>query len=148
MLAKKDDCEIKRKSLQKEAEWFELCLKLANKIRSLRESNLYDAHYKAKKKCLDQLRKYDETIRTLYANKTTLLRDRDNLDKDCATVQNKLSKQLTLYNRLKEEREQNAMHDFLEKVERFRLNHAAKIIQRNWRLYCTRVSSKKKKSRK
>lgn len=63
-------------------------------------------------------------------------------------LQDQLLIQRSLYERLKEEIELNTKKIFLANVEYFRRNHAAKIIQRNWKLYCARVPSKKRKNRK
>ena len=63
-------------------------------------------------------------------------------------IQDQLLIQRSLYKRLKEENELNRKRIFLANVEYFRRNHAAKIIQRNWKLYCARVPWKKRKSRK
>nr|XP_033329121.1 uncharacterized protein LOC117221913 isoform X2 [Megalopta genalis] len=148
-LARSYDREMNRKCVQEEeAGSFVTRPNFVKKTRNLRESNLHDAHYEARKRCLDRSKKYDETIGTLHVYKTTLLRDRDNLNRDRAIAENKIVEQLDLYNRLKEEQKSNATNVFLATVERFRLNRAAKIIQRNWRLYARRASSKKKRGRK
>lgn len=63
-------------------------------------------------------------------------------------LQDHLVAQRSLYKRLKEESELDVKRAFLANVEYFRANHAARIIQRNWKLYCARMSWKKRKSRR
>lgn len=63
-------------------------------------------------------------------------------------LKDQLIAQRNLYKQLKEEQELNEKKAFLEKIENFRRNHAAKIIQQNWKLYYMRVSMRKKKGRK
>lgn len=63
-------------------------------------------------------------------------------------LKDQLIAQRNLYKQLKEEQELNEKKAFLERIENFRRNHAAKIIQQNWKLYYMRVSMRKKKSRK
>lgn len=63
-------------------------------------------------------------------------------------LKDQLIAQRNLYKQLKEEQELNEKKAFLERIENFRRNHAAKIIQQNWKLYYMRVSMRKKKGRK
>lgn len=63
-------------------------------------------------------------------------------------LKDQLIAQRNLYKQLKEEQELNEKKAFLERIENFRQNHAAKIIQQNWKLYYMRVSMRKKKGRK
>lgn len=63
-------------------------------------------------------------------------------------LKDQLITQRNLYKQLKEEQELNEKKAFLERIENFRRNHAAKIIQQNWKLYYMRVSMRKKKGRK
>lgn len=63
-------------------------------------------------------------------------------------LKDQLVAQRNLYKQLKEEQELNEKKAFLERIEIFRRNHAAKIIQQNWKLYYIRISIRKKKGRK
>lgn len=49
---------------------------------------------------------------------------------------------------MKEEKEEALMKAFAEKIENFSKNRAAKIIQKTWREYRVRMSSKRKKKSK
>ncbi|XP_015437144.1 PREDICTED: IQ domain-containing protein D-like [Dufourea novaeangliae] len=148
MLANSCKYESKKKSVEKEVELSKLHSTFMGEIQNSQLSNLYHVRCKVRKRCLDQLAKYDENIKLLYTYEMTLLRDKDCLVKDYAAMQSKILEQHSLYNQLKEEQELNAMKASLAKVERFRLNRAAKLIQETWRSYCIRVCSKKKRSRK
>ncbi|KOC59981.1 hypothetical protein WH47_09162 [Habropoda laboriosa] len=79
----------------------------------------------------------------------TLLSEKDFLEKEYAIIQDRLIAQRSLYKGLKEEYESNRREAFLTKLKEFRRNRAAKIIQRNWRIYNARASYRKKwRSRK
>lgn len=133
--------------------------------------------YKARRRCLDQFEKYDRNIRSLYEYKLSLRIRQNLLNKEYAILQvcticlyiyllhiivrvikisvlvhiplqDRLVAQRSLYKQLKEESELDAKRSFLANVEYFRANHAARIIQRNWKLYCARMSWKKRKSRR
>lgn len=66
----------------------------------------------------------------------------------CDDLQGQLIAQRNLHKRLKEEKQLNAKKVFLAKMKYFYRNRAARIIQRNWKLYCMRMSWKKKKGKK
>ncbi|KOX76886.1 hypothetical protein WN51_10742 [Melipona quadrifasciata] len=104
--------------------------------------------YKMRKRYLDQFEKYDANIGSLYACKISLLLKKNCINERYIVIQDQLLIQRSLRERLKEEIELNTKKIFLANVEYFRRNHAAKIIQRNWKLYCARVPWKKRKSRK
>nr|XP_031840187.1 uncharacterized protein LOC116430341 isoform X3 [Nomia melanderi] len=87
VLSKNYKCNIKRRSLQKEADLHKSHLKFTNKIYNLQESNLRSVHSTVKKQCLDQLRMYDKTIKMLYTCEIALLRDKEGLEKDYAIIQ-------------------------------------------------------------
>ncbi|XP_053995985.1 uncharacterized protein LOC128885758 isoform X1 [Hylaeus anthracinus] len=140
--------EMRKKRIQNEAKSLEFHLKSAAMIHDLRKTDLYHTRFKTKKQYLDQLAKYDENIEKLYACKISLLVDKDSIEKEYVAIQNQLIGQRSLYNRLKEEHKQNVTKAFIGKLENFRRNRAARLIQQNWRSYCARVSAKKRKSRK
>ncbi|XP_029043243.2 uncharacterized protein LOC114876195 isoform X1 [Osmia bicornis bicornis] len=148
MLSRNLEHETRKKLLQMDVKLFEDRLKRTSNIRYSRRNELYDACLKAKKVCFDQLKRYDNNIGVLHTCKSTLLIDADVIEKEYFIVQNQLIPQRALYSQLKKECELNAREALLRKVEHYRRNRAAKIIQRYWRFYYIRVSWRKRKGRK
>ncbi|KAG6796655.1 hypothetical protein HZU73_08063 [Apis mellifera caucasica] len=140
--------KIKVKSMEMEIEKFDLRLKSNHETNQLEINDLYKKRYKMKKLYLDEMVKYDKDIESLYTYKSTLLTEKDCINNEYAIIQDQLITQRNLYKQLKEEQELNEKKAFLERIENFRRNHAAKIIQQNWKLYYMRVSMRKKKGRK
>ncbi|CAK9824898.1 hypothetical protein ANTRET_LOCUS2992 [Anthophora retusa] len=139
------ETDTRKKYIKTEMQLFDLRLKSVNEIRWWEKNDLRNARYKARKRCLDQLVKYDNVIGELYANKMTLLTEKDFVEKEYMITQDQLIEQCSLYKRLKEEYELNRREAFLTELKHFRRNRAAKIIQRQWRIYCARMSLKKKR---
>ncbi|XP_050490201.1 uncharacterized protein LOC126873399, partial [Bombus huntii] len=140
--------EVRKRSVEVEVEWFDLRLKSLDGICYLRMNDLCNERYKARRRCLDQFEKYDRNIGSLYVYKLSLRIRQNLLNEEYAILQDHLVAQRSLYKRLKEESELDVKRAFLANVEYFRANHAARIIQRNWKLYCARMSWKKRKSRR
>ncbi|XP_076249286.1 uncharacterized protein LOC143188747 [Calliopsis andreniformis] len=140
--------QVRDKCIEKEIHLMKLYLTTIIEAQHLKENYLYKKRSETKQRCLDQLAKYDNKIGTLYNYKTSLLQDKNITEKEYNIIQNQLIDQRVLYDRLKEEREVMMMKVFSAKLEIFRRNRAAKIIQRQWRSYCMRILLKKKKSRK
>ncbi|CAL7945402.1 unnamed protein product [Xylocopa violacea] len=140
--------EMRKKSIESEIKLFDLGLKIFDDINRLRMNDVYNERNKVKKRCLDQIAKYDRDIALLYMYKTSLTTKKDCTNKEYAAIQNQLIGQRILYKQLKEERELNIKKTFLAKLEQFRRNHAATVIQRKWKLYCVSRSWRKRKGRK
>ncbi|XP_076748712.1 uncharacterized protein LOC143422150 [Xylocopa sonorina] len=139
---------MRKKSIENEIKLFDLGLKIFDDINGLRMNDVYNERNKVRKRCLDQIAKYDRDIALLYTHKISLTTRKDCIKKECVTIQNQLIGQRILYKQLKEERELNIKKAFLAKLEQFRRNHAAKIIQQSWKSYCASKSWRKRKGRK
>ncbi|XP_060825286.1 uncharacterized protein LOC132912137 [Bombus pascuorum] len=140
--------EVRKRSVKVEVERFDLRMKSLDGICYLRMNDLCNERYKARERCLGQFEKYDRNIGSLYVYKLSLRIRQNLLNKEYAILQDHLVAQRRFHKRLKEESELDVRRAFLANVEYFRSNHAARIIQRNWKLYCARMSWKKRKSRR
>ncbi|CAK9809410.1 hypothetical protein ANTQUA_LOCUS6011 [Anthophora quadrimaculata] len=139
------ETDTRKNCIETEMQLFDFRLKSVNEIRWWEKNDLRNARYKARKRCLDELVKYDNVIRELYANKMTLLTEKDFVEKEYMITQDQLIEQRSLYKRLKKEYELNRREAFLMELKHFRRNRAAKIIQRRWRIYYAHMSLKKKR---
>ncbi|XP_012140480.1 uncharacterized protein LOC100875042 isoform X2 [Megachile rotundata] len=148
VLTKSLEHDVQKELMQVMAKSLESRSKYIGDIRYSKRNSIYDSCYEAKKECFDQLEKYSDDIERLHGCKSTLLTERDFIEKQRFVVQDQLITQRATYNQLKEERELNAKEAFSMKFQYFRQNRAARIIQRNWRFYCVRVSWKRRKGKK
>ncbi|XP_051171760.1 dynein regulatory complex protein 10 [Leptopilina boulardi] len=113
-----------------------------------REKIVHEAHLKSEKQLISSLINYDTNITALHLSKKELSSDLNNLIMEFKNLQDAYNTQATSYAILKQEKEEALMKAFAEKMENFSINRAAKIIQRTWREYRVRMSSKRKKKSK
>ncbi|CAK9804311.1 hypothetical protein ANTPLA_LOCUS3999 [Anthophora plagiata] len=141
------ETDRRKKCIETEMQLFDFRLKSVNEIRWWEKNDLRNARYKARKRCLDQLVKYDNVIGALYANKLTLLTEIDFVEKEYTITQDQLIEQRSLYKRLKEEYELKRREAFLTELKHFCRNRAAKIIQQQWRMYYARKRRGKRRGK-
>ncbi|CAD1474729.1 unnamed protein product [Heterotrigona itama] len=140
--------KARRRSIEREIEWLDHRSKSLGEMYRLRMDALCNERREMRKRHLDRLEEYDTNIESLYACKISLLLKKNCIDEEYVVLQDRLLVQRSLYERSKEENELNAEKIFLANVEYFRRNHAAKIIQRNWKLYRARVPLRKRRSKR
>ncbi|KAJ8668954.1 hypothetical protein QAD02_000213 [Eretmocerus hayati] len=120
-------------------------------LEALEKANL-DREYNLRKKCKKLERRhlvaksaYDQDLLKLDELKEALGKQLFVTNEHLEVLQNQFEMQESLYQDLREERELAIMKAFAEAMARFEKNRAARIIQRTWRAYYERVSSRRKK---
>ncbi|XP_012281679.1 IQ domain-containing protein D-like [Orussus abietinus] len=100
------------------------------------------------KRFLAILEEYDSEIGERHETMEKLTAKSNGLRDDLEQLRKEYASQEIIYNNLKEEKELAEMKAFTEKMDRFKENRAARIIQRAWKMYLERMAQKKKKKSK
>ncbi|EFN82163.1 hypothetical protein EAI_09562 [Harpegnathos saltator] len=170
MVNVKEQEEARQKLLQSEIDLAEWRLHNVVEFNAATEKILFDKCSEVEQEYTDLLSKYDRDIGACHSLLEKLSRENElvkaekkDMEVFCSIFisntfhmcdfielmllyrQEKLAVQRELYNRLKKEREITLMKAFTKKLEFFRRNRAAKVIQRAWRAYFERISLKKRR---
>ncbi|XP_011871499.1 PREDICTED: uncharacterized protein LOC105564030 [Vollenhovia emeryi] len=112
------------------------------------EKMLFDACAQVEREYITLLAKYDCDIGAFHKLAEELSRENEAVKGEIKEMEEKLIVQRELYASFKKEQELALMKAFAEKLELFRRNRAAKVIQRAWRAYLERISLKKRRKAK
>ncbi|XP_011143142.1 dynein regulatory complex protein 10 [Harpegnathos saltator] len=145
MVNVKEQEEARQKLLQSEIDLAEWRLHNVVEFNAATEKILFDKCSEVEQEYTDLLSKYDRDIGACHSLLEKLSRENELVKAEKKDMEEKLAVQRELYNRLKKEREITLMKAFTKKLEFFRRNRAAKVIQRAWRAYFERISLKKRR---
>ncbi|KAL6257141.1 hypothetical protein P5V15_012073 [Pogonomyrmex californicus] len=145
MLIVREREEAQKKLLQSEVDSADCRLHGIIEFNATNEMKLFDMCAKVEQEYTTVLAKYDCDIGAFHALMEKLSEDHEAIKAEIRNMEDQLTVQRTLYVRYKKEREIALMKAFTEKLEFFRYNRAAKIIQRAWRAYFERISLKKRR---
>ncbi|XP_029173447.1 dynein regulatory complex protein 10-like [Nylanderia fulva] len=148
MLIVAEEEEMRMKSSQAEIDSAKCKLYDVMEFNAEAERKLFDVCAKVERKYLDLLAKYDRDIGGFHASMEKLSKDKEIIEAETKNVEDQLSIQRVLYTQYKKEREIALMIAFTKKLDMFRQNRAAKIIQKTWKTYYERISLKKRRKRK
>ncbi|KAK2577833.1 hypothetical protein KPH14_001100 [Odynerus spinipes] len=147
MLATRKEHHARIELLQKEINSFVGRISLINVKNTAREEDLQKIHLETQNKSIELLAKYDRDIGAKCRLFEKLTLKNNILEKEQKELCIRLANQNVLYVQLKEEQEEAITKAFVEGLEKFKRNRAAKIIQRTWRSYRERLLLKKKKKK-
>ncbi|GAB1861312.1 Dynein regulatory complex protein 10 [Camponotus japonicus] len=137
--------ETRRKSLESEIDLAKRRLYDIIEFNALAEKKLFDICAEVEQKYVDLLAKYDRDIGAFHALTEKLSKDKEDIKAETNHMEDQLKVQRVLYIRFKKQREIALMIAFTKKLDFFRQNRAAKVIQRTWRAYYERISLRKRR---
>ncbi|TGZ51487.1 uncharacterized protein [Temnothorax longispinosus] len=148
MLIVREREEARKELLRSEIDSAERRLHDVIESNATSEKKLFDICAKVEQEYITFLAKYDCDIGASHTLTEELSRDNEAVKAKIKEIEDQLTVQRELYVRFKKEREIALMIAFTEKLQLFRRNQAAKIIQRAWRAYFERISLKKRRKMK
>ncbi|XP_036145302.1 uncharacterized protein LOC105828955 isoform X2 [Monomorium pharaonis] len=148
MLIVKKREETRKKVLQSEIDLTKRKLQDIIEFNAEAEKKLFDICAEIEREYVAVLAKYDCDISACHALTEKLSKDNEVIKAEIKEMEDQLVMQRELYTQFKKEQEIAMMKAFAEKLEFFRRNRAAKIIQRTWRAYFERISLKKRRKTK
>ncbi|XP_072760893.1 uncharacterized protein [Anoplolepis gracilipes] len=145
MLIAREREETRKKSMESEIDLAKRKLHGVMEFNAITERKLLDVCAEVEQKYIDLLAKYDRDIGAFHALTEKLSKDKEVIKEETKNINDQLSVQRVLYTQFKKEREIALMIAFTKKLEFFRRNHAAKIIQKAWKAYFERISLRKRR---
>ncbi|XP_015176712.1 PREDICTED: hyaluronan mediated motility receptor isoform X1 [Polistes dominula] len=147
-MAARKEYQNKIELLQAEICSFDEKIQLMNAENETREKELIAIRSQIQDKSIELLAQYDRVIGTKHQLLEKLKIKNNILQEEQNKLHKRFISQNELYQNLKEEQEKSIATAFLERVTKFKQDHAAKIIQRVWRSYRERQLLKRKKKTK
>ncbi|KAL0118221.1 hypothetical protein PUN28_009104 [Cardiocondyla obscurior] len=140
-----EEKEMQKKILQSEIDSAKHRLHDVVKSNAASEKTLFDMCAKIEQEYIALLAQYDRDIGVSHALKEQLLKDNEAIKTEINEMEAQLVVQRKVYTQFKNEQEIALMKAFTEKLELFKRNRAAKVIQRTWKAYLERISLKKRR---
>ncbi|XP_063983128.1 uncharacterized protein KIAA2012 homolog [Diachasmimorpha longicaudata] len=148
MRAIMDETLIEKQQIAAEIEFREIEYRRTCAENLKREKDVYVTRKEAERCYLSILSKYDSEVGGLHRTMESLITESDLLANKLKNLQETLRIQEIEYVEMKNERETTLRKAFMESLNGFMRQRAAKRIQRTWRAYWERQQLRKKKKSK